>query len=68
MTDLDDIAIERAVAGDPVHLRPVERVEVVRRLTRLRLTTPQIAERLHIAPRTVARIRQRAGITAAGRP
>jgi DNA-binding CsgD family transcriptional regulator len=63
---LDEIAIERAMHGDPVRLRPTERVEVVRRLTARKLSTNQIADRLGITPRTVSRIRQHHGITAAG--
>lgn len=69
MRDLDEIAIERAVTGgDRVHLHPTEREEAVRRLNARGLVDTQIAERLHVALRTVRRIRKRCGIPPAVRP
>lgn len=54
---LDEIAVERALHGDRVHLRPVERVEAVRRLTAAGLSAAQIADRLNVTKRSVQRIR-----------
>lgn len=65
--ELDEIAIERAMAGDPVPLQPTERIEAVRRLTARHYSTAQIAERLGISPRSVARIRQQHRTPADGR-
>lgn len=53
----DEVAVQRAMHGDAVHLRPVERVEATRRLTRLGYSATQIAERLHTTPRSVQRQR-----------
>ena len=53
----DEIAVQRAMRGSEVHLRPVERAEVVRRLTDLRLSTVEIAERLRVTERSVTRHR-----------
>ena len=44
--------------GDPVPLNVLERRLAVRRLTALGYSALQIAERLHIAPRTVVRHRE----------
>jgi hypothetical protein len=53
----DEVAVERAMAGDRVHLRPVERAEAVYRLTEAGLSAAQIGERLGIDKRSVQRIR-----------
>lgn len=53
----DEIAIERAMHGDPVHLRPVERAEAVRRLTDAGYSAAQIGDRLGVDQRSVQRIR-----------
>lgn len=53
----DENAVERAMAGDQVPLRPVERAEVVRRLTEGGLSAREIAARLNIAKRSVQRLR-----------
>lgn len=44
--------------GDPVPLNVAERRVAVRQLTALGYSAIQIAERLHIAPRTVVRHRE----------
>ena len=62
---LDEIAIEEAMLGRPVKLRHGERREVVRRLNALKLNDQEIATRMHIADRTVLRIRQELGLAAA---
>jgi hypothetical protein len=54
---VDDVAIERAMAGDRVHLRPVERAEAVRRMTASGLSAAEIAVRLGVSDRTVDRWR-----------
>jgi hypothetical protein len=61
---IDEMAIVLAIAGDQVRLSPLERREAIRRLTDARLSDGVIAERLHVADRTVWRIRQELGITA----
>lgn len=53
----DEIAVERALHGDPVKLRPVERAEVVHRLTAAGLSAAEIAPRVGIDKRSVQRIR-----------
>lgn len=56
----DEIAVQRAMRGDrAVRLRPVERAEVVRRLTAVGLSATQIADRLGASSRTVVRARTR---------
>lgn len=64
--DLDEIAIERALAGDGVrleHLTPAEQDEVVRRLTERGKSIRDIAQQLATTKRTVSR--RRASINAA---
>lgn len=53
----DDIAIERAMRGSEVHLRPAERAEAVRRLTDKGFSAAEIADRLRVTTRSVVRIR-----------
>jgi hypothetical protein len=53
----DEVAVQRAMRGDPVHLRPVERGEAVRRLTALRYSAADIAARLDVTTRSVVRHR-----------
>lgn len=56
--ELDQVAIERAVAGDPpALLTKAEREEAVRRLRALGLSTKESAERLKMHPRSVQRDR-----------
>lgn len=64
--DLDEIAIERALAGDGVrleHLTPAEQDEVVRRLTERGESIRDIAQQLATTKRTISR--RRASINAA---
>jgi hypothetical protein len=64
--DLDEIAIERALAGDGVHLElltPAEQDEVVRRLTERGKSIRDIAQQLATTKRTMSR--RRASINAA---
>lgn len=58
---VDEIAVERACAGDPVVLTVAERAEAVRRLTERGMVAHEIAKRLRVAPRTVVRYRRRTG-------
>jgi len=53
----DEIAVERSMSGDQVSLRPVERAEVVHRLTAAGYTASDIAARVGIDARSVQRIR-----------
>lgn len=53
----DEVAVERAVAGQAVRLRPVERREAIRRLKAARLTDAAVAVRLHTTERAVQRHR-----------
>jgi hypothetical protein len=58
--DLDEIAIERAVAGDHIRLTeltPAEQAEVVRRLTEQGKSIRDIADQLATTKRTVSRRR-----------
>jgi hypothetical protein len=55
--DVDDSAVELAIAGEGVDLTPAERRIAVRRLHADGLTDPEIAARLHCSDRTVLRIR-----------
>ena len=64
--DLDEIAIERALAGDGVrlqHLTPAEQDEVIRRLTERGKSIRDIAHQLATTKRTISR--RRASINAA---
>jgi transcriptional regulator with XRE-family HTH domain len=53
----DEIAVGRAMRGERIRLRPVERAEAVRRLTAQGLSATEIGDRLGIAPRSVTRMR-----------
>lgn len=55
---IDEMAVELAVSGEKVRLTGAERREAITRLCAVKLSDGQIAERLHIADRTVLRIRQ----------
>jgi hypothetical protein len=60
--DIDEIAVERAVAGDGVrlaHLNAAEQAEVIRRLTEGGKSLRDIAEQLATTTRTVSRRRSR---------
>jgi len=56
-TDLDEIAIDLAMSGEPVRLTPAESLEVVRRLSDRGFSVRQIAERLGTTTRTITRRR-----------
>lgn len=59
--DIDEIAVDRAVAGDPpVGMSPAETGTAVGILTARGLSAREIGRRLHCSPRTVARHRARA--------
>lgn len=65
--DLDEIAIERAVAGDRIRLAeltPAEQAEVVRRLTERGRSIRDIADQLATTKRTVSRRRESAASAA----
>lgn len=57
-TDVDELAIERALAGDHVPLTDAERLEVLTRLVTDGLSDAAIARRMHVTDRTVLRWRQ----------
>lgn len=60
---LDEIAVERAMGGDPVQLTQTERAEVIRRLASRGDSDAAIASRLHCDPMTVVRWRRDHEIT-----
>ena len=55
--DIDDVAVERAMHGDPLVLTLPERKLAVQRLTSRGHSAVEIARRVRIAPRTVERYR-----------
>ena len=55
--DVDEMAVERALSGDPPRLTRAERREVTRILTARGYSATQIASRLRTSPRTVIRYR-----------
>lgn len=55
---LDEVAIERAMAGDTVALTSDERDEAIRRLVDAGISDHQIGQRLHVTDRTILRRRQ----------
>jgi len=61
---MDESAVDLAVSGVRVRLSVEEREEAVRMLVGMKLNDSQIAERLHVEPRTVLRIRGRLGLAA----
>lgn len=63
---IDDAAVELAVAGEHVRLNGLERRAAVTRLHAQRFSDQLIADRLHVADRTVLRIRQELGLVAFG--
>lgn len=60
--DIDEIAVERAVRGEPTALTPTEQREAFRIAAGKGLTDQQIAQRLSVSVRTVLRWRQSEGI------
>jgi hypothetical protein len=61
---IDEMAIELAMGGDRVRLSHDERREAIVRLVAVKLSDGEISERLHLADRTVWRIRQELGLAA----
>lgn len=61
---IDEMAVELAMGGESVRLSYDERREAITRLCAVKLSDGQIAARLHIADRTVWRIRGELGIAA----
>ncbi|OPC83051.1 hypothetical protein B4N89_20790 [Embleya scabrispora] len=61
--EVDPMAVERAVAGNPGKLNPAECREAVRILTERRLSYRDIAEHLRVASRTVTRARRHLHLT-----
>lgn len=57
--DVDEMAVERLVIGQPVKANAAERREAVAYLTRRKLSAPEIARRIGCTQRTVERHRQR---------
>lgn len=62
--ELDETAVELAVAGERVRLTPAERREAVARLHAQHYSDQRIAETLNCADKTVLRIRQELGLEA----
>lgn len=56
---LDEIAVERAMAGDPGEMSAIDCYEAVRRLTEQGLSAREIGQRLRITQRSVVRWRHR---------
>ena len=63
---VDPIAVERAVMGHKVHLRPIERRAAIQVLTRRGLSARVIAERVGACERTVERCRRRDPVEVTG--
>lgn len=61
--DVDETAVRRAVAGEPLELTLAEQIEAVRRLVGTGMSVRRIAVRLGISARTVSR-RKAAGVVA----
>lgn len=59
---MDEIAVERAMNGDPVSLTTTERAEAIRRLAARGVSDSTIAKRLHCSDKTVLRVRQEQGV------
>jgi len=59
--EVDEVAVQRLISGQPpAHTTRAERQLAVRQLLTHRMTNREIAERLHLAQRTVERLRARA--------
>jgi DNA-binding CsgD family transcriptional regulator len=57
--DIDEMAVERLVIGQPVNATPAERRQAVAYLTRRKLSAAEIARRIGCTQRTVVRHRSR---------
>lgn len=64
LVEIDDVAVDLALSGERVRLSILERREAVRRAHAERWSDNLTAERLHLAARTVLRIRQELGLDA----
>lgn len=62
--EIDEIAVELAIRGEAVKLRPAERDVAVERLNGMRLNDTAIAARLHCSASSVEKTRARLGIPA----
>ena len=63
-SDIDEVAVDRLVAGDrPAHTTRAERQAAVEVLSRRGWPVSRIAEYVGITPRSVGRLRARAGLT-----
>lgn len=62
---MDEVAIERAMSGEPVTLTAAERREAIARLTERGRSAQRIAELLHVSHRAVVRWREHHNSTAA---
>lgn len=60
--DVDELAVEHALAGHPMRLNRYERRELCRRLTDTGATAAAVAERLGITERSAQRLRRRVRI------
>lgn len=59
---VDEVAVQRAVNGEPTALTPRERREAVRRVHAENVNDAEIAERVGCSVRTVWRIREQLGL------
>ena len=59
---VDEVAVERAMRGDPVALTPTERMETVRRLAKRGLSDGEIGARVGATKRSVERWRKKLGV------
>ena len=64
LTGVDEVAVELAISGERVRLSHAERREAIRQTHASRWSDARIAEQLHLADRTVFRIRQELGLVA----
>jgi hypothetical protein len=57
VAEVDEVAVMRLIAGDPVTSTKAERLEAVRALTGRGRSAAWIARQLHMTPRSVQRLR-----------
>lgn len=60
--DVDEVAVQRAVAGDRIATTRAERIEATRRLAASGMSDAEVAARLGVADRSVSRWRSEFGI------
>lgn len=63
VVDVDEVAVERAIAGRPVELTPAERDLAIPRMTAAGMSDAAIAAVLGVVPETVRRQRRRLGVS-----